>query len=216
MCSLGKILLALPCFILYSRTKFACYSAYLLTSYFWIRIPCDEKDIVFGVLEGLISLPRSGQLQLLHHQCLGHRLGLLWCWMVCRENKPRSFHRFWDFTQVLHFRFSCWLWGFSHSHDYFCKGFLPTVCAMLLQSCLTPCDPMDISRHYGHPMASRLFCPWDSPGRNTWVGCLTLLQGISPTQGLNQSLLSLLHWQVSSLPLAPPGTPTCPYNGHLN
>ena len=77
MCSLGKILLALPCLILYSKAKFACYSEYLLTSYFWIPISYDEKDIGFGVLEGLISLPRSGQLQLLRHQCLGHRLGLL-------------------------------------------------------------------------------------------------------------------------------------------
>ena len=31
------------------------------------------------------------------------------------------------------------------------------------------------------------------------------LQGIFPTQGSNLSLLHLLHWQVGSLPLAPPG-----------
>ena len=41
----------------------------------------------------------------------------------------------------------------------------------------------------------------DSPGKNTGVGCHTLLQGIFPTQGKNSSLLSLLHWQVGSLPL---------------
>ena len=139
VCSLGKILLALPCLILSPKAKFACYSAYLLTSYFWIPVPCDEKDIVFCVLEGLVGLPGSGQLQL-HHQCLGHRLGLLWCWMVCLENEPRSFHCFWDFTQVLRFRLFYWLWGLFH----FCKGFLPTVCAKLLQSCLTSCDAMDM------------------------------------------------------------------------
>ena len=33
------------------------------------------------------------------------------------------------------------------------------------------------------------------------------LQGIFPTQGSNPHLLHLLHWQVGSLPLAPPGTP---------
>ena len=31
-----------------------------------------------------------------------------------------------------------------------------------------------------------LLCPWDSPGKNTGVGHQTLLQGIFPTQGLNE------------------------------
>ena len=30
-----------------------------------------------------------------------------------------------------------------------------------------------------------LLCPWDSPGKNTEVGCHALLQGIFPTQGSN-------------------------------
>ena len=42
-----------------------------------------------------------------------------------------------------------------------------------------------------------------------------LLQGIFPTQGLNPSLLGLLHWQVSSLPLAPPGKPYYGLRGSL-
>ena len=40
------------------------------------------------------------------------------------------------------------------------------------------------------------------------VGCHTLLQGISPTQGSNLSLLRLLHWQEGSLQLALPGKPS--------
>ena len=36
--------------------------------------------------------------------------------------------------------------------------------------------------------ATRLLCPWDSPGKNTGVGCHALLQGIFPTQGLNLCL----------------------------
>ena len=36
---------------------------------------------------------------------------------------------------------------------------------------------------------SRLLCPWDSPGKNTGVGCCALLQGIFLTQGLNLYLL---------------------------
>ena len=33
-----------------------------------------------------------------------------------------------------------------------------------------------------------LYSPWDSPGENTGVGSLSLLQGIFPTQGLNPGL----------------------------
>ena len=47
-------------------------------------------------------------------------------------------------------------------------------------------------------MSYRLLCPWNSPGKNTGVGCHFLLQGIFLTQGSN---LSLLHWQMDSLPL---------------
>ena len=36
---------------------------------------------------------------------------------------------------------------------------------------------------------ARLLCPWDSPGKNTGVGCHALLQGIFPTQGSNLHLL---------------------------
>ena len=36
---------------------------------------------------------------------------------------------------------------------------------------------------------SRLVCPWDFPGKNTGVDCLSLLQEIFPTQGSNPGLL---------------------------
>ena len=36
--------------------------------------------------------------------------------------------------------------------------------------------------------ATRLLCPWDSPGKSTGVGCHALLQGILPAQGLNSHL----------------------------
>ena len=48
------------------------------------------------------------------------------------------------------------------------------------------------------------FCPWDSPGKKTRVGCCSHLQGVFLTQGLNLCLQHLLHWQVGSLPLGPP------------
>ena len=50
-----------------------------------------------------------------------------------------------------------------------------------------------------------LFCPWDSPGKNTGKDCCALLQGIVLSQELN---LCLLHWQADSLPLEPPGKPS--------
>ena len=42
------------------------------------------------------------------------------------------------------------------------------------------CNPMDCS--------SAGSCPWDFPGKNTGAGGHALLQGISPTQGLNLHL----------------------------
>ena len=56
---------------------------------------------------------------------------------------------------------------------------------------------------------TRLLCPWDSPGKNTGVGCRFLLQWIFPTQGSNPHLLCLLHWQTNFLPLGTwePGKP---------
>ena len=44
----------------------------------------------------------------------------------------------------------------------------------------------DSSRSHG------LYCPWNSPGKNTGVGCHFFLQGIFPTQGSN---LGLPHWR---------------------
>ena len=49
-----------------------------------------------------------------------------------------------------------------------------------------------------------LLCPWDFPGKITGAGCHFLLQGIFLTQGLN---LRLLHWQVDSSTIEPPGKP---------
>ena len=46
-----------------------------------------------------------------------------------------------------------------------------------------------------------------------WSGLHFLLQGIFLTQGSNPHLLCLLHWQVVSLPLAPPGKPLAGWGG---
>ena len=51
----------------------------------------------------------------------------------------------------------------------------------------------------------RLLCSWDSPGKNTGLGCHAILQGIFLIQESNPCFLCLLHWQAGSLPLAPLG-----------
>ena len=68
------------------------------------------------------------------------------------------------------------------------------------QSCPTLWDPTDNS-------PTRLLYPWDSPGKNTGVGCHFFFQGIFLTQGSNPYLLCLLLWKVDSFPRAPPGKP---------
>ena len=80
----------------------------------------------------------------------------------------------------------------------------PSLCACMLShfSCVWLfCSLVD----YSPPGSS---WPWDSPGRNTGVGCRALLQGIFLTQGLNPHLLSLLHWQAGFLPLTHLGSPS--------
>ena len=170
-CVLLTKLLPLPCYILYCKTEFACYSRYillpLLSRFIRVQIcatpwtaahqaplslgfsrqehwsglpvpsPMHESEkwkwscsvvsdssrphglqptrlLAFQspkmkrnlfwvlVLEGLVGLHRTIQLQLLQHYWLGHRLGLLY-WMVCLGNEQSSFCRFWDHIQVLHF-----------------------------------------------------------------------------------------------------------------
>ena len=54
---------------------------------------------------------------------------------------------------------------------------------------------------------TRFPCPWDFLGKNTGVGCYSLLQEIFPTQGLNPCLL---HWQAGSSPRNHQGSATLP------
>ena len=65
---------------------------------------------------------------------------------------------------------------------------------LVAQSCPILCDPRDCS-----PPGSS---PWDSPGRNTEVGCHFLLQGIFPTQGWNPGI----SWLTSTIIQGPRST----------
>ena len=74
-------------------------------------------------------------------------------------------------------------------------GIFKMHCVLIAQLCLTLCDPRDCS-----PPGFSVHGIF--PGKNTGVVCHLLLQGIFPTQGLNPSLLRLLHWKADSLPLS--------------
>ena len=63
-------------------------------------------------------------------------------------------------------------------------GQLKTQCAKSLQLCLTLWTQWTL-------WSASLLCPWDSPGKNTRVGCRALLQGIFLTQGSTMCLLCL-------------------------
>ena len=71
-------------------------------------------------------------------------------------------------------------------------------CVIVTQSCLTLRDPMDCSLP-GYSVHV-IF-----PNKHTGAGCHFLLQRIFPTPGSNLCFFHLRHWQVGSLPLAPPG-----------
>ena len=80
----------------------------------------------------------------------------------------------------------------------FCWLYLFYTCALVAQSFMTLCDPMDRTRQAPLSMGfSR---------QESWSGH-ALLQGIFLTPGLNPGLLCLLHWHVGSLPAGPPGKP---------
>ena len=76
------------------------------------------------------------------------------------------------------------------------QGIFPTQRLNLGYLCLLHWQAGSLSLcHLGSPIfphglqPTRLLCPWDSPGKNTGVGSLSLLQGIVPTQGSNAGLL---------------------------
>ena len=124
-----RLVFALLYFILQSQTCLLLQvSFYLLLC---IPIPYDEKCAFFFlvlILESLIGLQGTIQLQLLRHQWLEHRLGLLWYLMVCLGNEPRSFCHFWFCTQVMHFGLFIDYEGYSISS----KGFLPIVVEVMV------------------------------------------------------------------------------------
>ena len=93
MGSLGKIWLVFALFHFVLQGQICLLLQVSLDFLLLHSSPPRMKRISFWVLvlEGLVGLHSTIQLQLLQHHWLGHRLGLLWYWMVCLGNKQRSF-----------------------------------------------------------------------------------------------------------------------------
>ena len=122
--SLGKTLLAFALlhFVLQGQTYLLLqvYLDFLLLN----SSPLWWKWYLFWVLvlEYLVGLHRTVQLQLLQHYWSGHRLGLLWYWMVCLGNRDHSVifetaHKYCIWGSFVDYK------GYSISS----KSFLPTV-----------------------------------------------------------------------------------------
>ena len=60
-------------------------------------------------------------------------------------------------------------------------------------------EPLSRVQLFAAPWTAAHQAAWDSPGKNTGVGCHALLQGIFPTQGSN--LRPLHHRQILSEPM---------------
>ena len=97
------------------------------------------------------------------------------------------------FTYYIHIYIFTHIYTHTHIHTHVCVCVCVCVCVsrQVMSDSLWPC------RLY----PTRLLCPWDSPGKISGIGCYFF-----ETQQSNPHVLSFLHWQAGSLPLAPPGT----------
>ena len=103
VCSLGKTLLAFSLLHSVLQGQICLLLQVFLDFLFLPSSPQKGKGHLFWmlVLDVLIGLHRTVQLQLLQHYWSGHRLGLLWYWMDCLGNEQRSFCHFWCWRGLL-------------------------------------------------------------------------------------------------------------------
>ena len=95
------------------------------------------------------------------------------------------------------------VWGTASEHS--CSD-APATLPHLVQLVLRHSVMSDsLQPHELYP--TRLLFPWDFPRQEYCSGLHFLLKGIFLIQESNLRLLHLLHWQVGSSPLAPPGKP---------
>ena len=88
-------------------------------------------------------------------------------------------------------------------NSYSIKVFLQELQHLMMSKVLVTQSCPTLQPHGLEP--TRLLCAWDSPGKNTGMGCHSLLQGIFLTQGSNPGLL---HFQQILYHLSHQGSPS--------
>ena len=131
-CSLDKTLLAFSllhfvlqgqiCLLFQISLDFLLLHSYPL----WWK----ERFSFHVISQRCLGVHRTSQLQLLWHQWLGHRLGLLWCWFALETNQDHSviFEIGPKYCISDFFFFFFYYEGYSTSS----KGFLPTVVDIMI------------------------------------------------------------------------------------
>ena len=102
-----------------------------------------------------------------------------------------------NWTRLSDFHFHIYIYIYTHMYVYICIYVCMCVCAL---SCSVVSNSL-----WPHG----LYIPWNSPGQNTGVGSLSLLQGIFPTQGSNPGLL---HCRQILYHLSHQGSPLFPFS----
>ena len=117
----------------------------------------------------------------------------------------------WSKSEVRKVKRKIWvslLWEMAERSNAFSDPqlYVLCVCAKSLQLCLTFCDPMDCSSPGSsvHEILQAIILEWVAIFFSRWS---------SPPRDQTQASYHLLHWQVGSLPLAPPGKPMSSIEG---
>ena len=141
------------------------------------RERCALKECKAG--DGERSCPHIPRKFLVRHCVEDPSLGVMWpLFFSLSQSNGLAFLTFWSFLFSL-------------------------LAPILLACILSYFRCVHLFRPYGS-QPIRLLCPWNSPGKNSGVGCHALLQGIFPTQGSNTGLL---HCRQILYCLSHPGSP---------
>ena len=159
---------------------------------------CPAGEQLREILEGTLHL--YSELYTTFSVCIQTKLPTSSCLMYqlhSQGNLPLR-TQWWKCHEGLHL-----LW-FFFSEYLLCLCVCVCVCVCVcLRACACSVGFNSLQPHGMQP--PRLLCSWDSPGKDTRVGCHFLLMGIFPTQGWNLSLLCLLRCRWIFLPTEPSG-----------